>query len=189
MTKETTQQKTLRISREVMDYCHRQKAVGKLKRSGIVFPHAASVPSEWTDTDGTFKMPEDITRLEFTDLGRLMSTLNALLLWYGAVLAGSKIDRLTAERVKNFTESKVRMEILSDDQMKKDYKAREDKDAYVNSNELVQQAQDWYDAQESLVIMADQIYHDYQRSFQLVSREISRRGSEISGGFREENLR
>lgn len=127
--------------------------------------------------------------MDYGRLGQLLSTLNALLQWYGAVTASSKIDRLTAERVKNFTESRVRMEILSDEQMKKDYKAREDKDAYVNINELVQQAQDWYDSQESLVIMSEQLYKDYERSFQLVSREITRRNNEGNRDYREGNLR
>lgn len=134
-------------------------------------------------------MPEDISSMDYGRLGQLLSTLNALLQWYGAVTASSKIDRLTAERVKNFTESRVRMEILSDEQMKKDYKAREDKDAYVNINELVQQAQDWYDSQESLVIMSEQLYKDYERSFQLVSREITRRNNEGNRDYREGNLR
>lgn len=184
------QQRTYRVSREIMDYSHRQRAVAKLKKSNIRFPSPpTSIPSEWQDQEGNFKMPEDITQLDSTELGLLLSTLNSLLQWYGAVTASSKIDRLTAERVKNFTEAKVRMEILSDEQMKKDFKAREDKEAYVNLHELVQQAQDWYDAQDSLVIMSEQLYKDYERSFQLVSREITRRGNDFGRDVREGNLR
>lgn len=184
------QQRTYRVSREIMDYSHRQRAIAKLKKSNIRFPSPpTSIPSEWQDQEGNFKMPEDITQLDSTELGLLLSTLNSLLQWYGAVTASSKIDRLTAERVKNFTEAKVRMEILCDEQMKKDFKAREDKEAYVNLHELVQQAQDWYDAQDSLVIMSEQLYKDYERSFQLVSREITRRGNDFGRDMREGNLR
>jgi hypothetical protein len=189
MTQEQTQQKSVRVSREIMDYTHRQKAVSKLKKSGIVFPSNPTLPAEWRDEDGAFKMPNDITALDSGDLGRLMSTLNSLLLWYGAVLASSRIDKLTAERVKNFTEAKVRMEIMSDKQMIKDYKAREDKDAYVNINELVQQTQDWFDSQEATAFMAEQIYKDYDRSYQLVSREITRRGNDYGRNNREDNLK
>lgn len=191
MTNENmTQQKVYGISRDIADYTHRQKTISKLKRSQIRFPsQPTSIPSDWQDEEGNFKMPEDISSMDYGRLGQLLSTLNALLQWYGAVTASSKIDRLTAERVKNFTESRVRMEILSDEQMKKDYKAREDKDAYVNINELVQQAQDWYDSQESLVIMSEQLYKDYERSFQLVSREITRRNNEGNRDYREGNLR
>lgn len=186
----TQPQKAYRLSREIADYTHRQRTIAKLKRSQVRFPSQPTyIPHEWQDEEGDFKMPEDITNLEYSQLGQLLSTLNALLQWYGAVTASSKIDKLTAERVKNFTESKVRMEILSDEQMKKDYKAREDKDAYVNINDLVQQAQDWYDAQESLVIMSEQLYKDYDRAFQLVSREITRRGNEGNRDFREGNLK
>lgn len=184
------QTRTYRVSREIMDYTHRQKAVSKLKKSGIVFPSKpAELPTYWTDEDGMFKMPNDITNLEYRELGQLMSTLNALLQWYGAVLASSKVDKLTAERVKNFTEAKVRMEIFEDKEMEKRFKAREDKEAYVNINELVEQAQDWFDAQESLVTMTEQLYKDYERSYSLVSREISRRGSEWTSEMREGNLK
>ena len=191
MTNENmTQQRVYKVSREIADYTHRQRTIAKLKRSQIKFPsQPTAIPYEWQDEDGNFKMPEDITNLEYSQLGQLLSMLNALLQWYGAVTASSKIDKLTAERVKNFAESKARMEILSDEQMKKDYKAREDKDAYVNISETVQQAQDWYDSQESLVIMAEQLYKDYERAFQLVSREITRRGNEGTRDYREGNLK
>jgi ElaB/YqjD/DUF883 family membrane-anchored ribosome-binding protein len=177
------------VSREIQEYTHRQKAIGKLKRSQIIFPASAPMPEYYIDEEGSFKMPDDVTSLEYRELGQLMSTLNSLLQWYGAVVAGAKVDKLTAERVKNFTEAKVRMEILSDEQMKKDYKAREDKDAYVNINELVIQVQDWFDTQESTVTMAEQLYKDYERSYSLVSREISRRGSEFGREMREGNLK
>ena len=185
-----TQHRVYKVSREIADYTHRQRTIAKLKRSQIRFPsQPTSIPHEWQDDDGNFKMPNDVTNLEYSQLGQLLSTLNGLLQWYGAVTASSKIDKLTAERVKNFAESKVRMEILADEQMKKDYKAREDKDAYVNVNEMVQQAQDWFDSQESLVIMSEQLYKDYERAFQLVSREITRRGNEGTREFRDSNLR
>lgn len=177
------------VTREVMDYTHRQKSVNKLKKSAVRFPAKPFIPMELTDKDGDFKMPSDLTNFTSQQLGQLMGILNGMLQWYGAVLASSKIDKLTAERVKNFTEAKVRMEIMQDKQMMKDYKAREDKDAYVNINELVQQAQDWYDAQESLVFMTEQLYKDYERSFTLVSREITRRGGDFNRNAREDNLR
>jgi ElaB/YqjD/DUF883 family membrane-anchored ribosome-binding protein len=184
------QSRTYRVSREIMDYTHRQKAVSKLKKSGIVFPSKpAELPPHWKDEDGMFKMPQDITSVDYRELGQLMSTLNSLLQWYGAVLASSRVDKLTAERVKNFTEAKIRMEILSDKEMAKEYKAREDKEAYVNINEMVTEAQDWFDAQESLVTMTEQLYKDYERSYSLVSREISRRGNEMGSELREGNLR
>ena len=177
------------VTREVMDYTHRQKTVNKLKKSSVLFPAKPFLPNDLRDQDGDFKMPSDLTRFDSLALGQLMGIINGMLQWYGAVLASSKIDKLTAERVKNFTEAKVRMEIMNDKQMMKDFKAREDKDAYVNINELVQQAQDWYDAQESLVFMAEQIYKDLERSFTLVSREITRRGGDFSRNAREDNLR
>lgn len=191
MTNENmTQQRVYKVTREIADYTHRQRTIAKLKRSQIRFPsQPTGIPYDWQDDEGNFKMPEDITNLEYGQIGQLLSTLNALLQWYGAVTASSKIDKLTAERVKNFAEAKVRMEILSDDQMKKDYKAREDKDAYVNINDVVQQAQDWFDSQESLVIMAEQLYKDYERAFQLVSREITRRGNEGIRELRDGNLK
>lgn len=194
MTNETQEEKAVGtplsyVTREVMDYTHRQKTVNKLKKSAIKFPAKPFIPLELTDTDGDFKMPSDLTSFPSQQLGQLMGILNGMLQWYGAVLASSKIDKLTAERVKNFTEAKVRMEIMQDKQMMKDYKAREDKDAYVNINELVQQAQDWFDAQESLVFMTEQLYKDYERSFALVSREISRRGGDFNRNAREDNLR
>jgi hypothetical protein len=184
------QSRSYKVSREIMDYTHRQKAVNKLKKSGIVFPSKpAELPPHWTDEDGMFKMPSDITSLEYRELGQLMSMLNSLLQWYGAVLASSRVDKLTAERVKNFTEAKVRMEIFEDKEMEKRFKAREDKEAYVNINELVEQAQDWFDAQEAVVTMTEQLYKDYDRSYSLVSREISRRGNEFGNEMREGNLR
>lgn len=186
----TNQTRTYKVSREILDYTHRQKAVNKLKRSSVVFPSKpAELPAEWKDEDGMFKMPSDITVLEYRELGQLMSMLNSLLQWYGAVLATSKVDKLTAERVKNFIEAKVRMEIFEDKEMEKRFKAREDKEAYVNINELVEQAQDWFDAQDSLVTMTEQLYKDYERSYALVSREISRRGNEFGKEMREGNLK
>ena len=178
----------VRVSREVKDYTHRQKAVAKLKKSNVVFPAPAVIPAELRDEEGSFVMPQDITGLDSRQLGYLLHVINGLLQWYGAVLASAKIDRLTAERVMTFTESKIRMEILSDSDMAKLYKAREDKDAYVHSHELVLEAQDWFDTQNSAVIMAEQIYNDYQRSFNLVSREITRRGNDYSNHNREGNL-
>jgi hypothetical protein len=177
------------ITREVLEYTHRQKAIRKLKKSSIKFPVRPDIPGDLQDADGDFAMPKDITTLNSLLLGQLMSILNGMLQWYGAVLASSKVDKLTAERVKNFTEAKVRMEIMSDKQMMKDYKAREDKDAYVNINELVQEAQDWFDSQEALVIMTEQIYKDLERSYSLVSREITRRGGDFNRELREGNLK
>lgn len=177
------------VTREVLEYTHRQRAVNKLKKSQIIFPSKPELPPFLRDGDGDFKMPMDITTLSSSELGFLMGVLNGMLQWYGAVLASSKIDRLTAERVKNFTESKVRMEIMNDKQMIKEYKAREDKDAYVNMDELVQQAQDWFDSQEALVLMTEQLYKDYERSFSFVSREITRRSGDFSRDNRMDNLR
>jgi hypothetical protein len=189
MTNETQIEKKLGyVTREVMDYTHRQKAVGKIKKSQIVFPVKPFLPPGLKDQDGDFVMP-DITNLHSRDLGQLMQVLNGMLLWYGASLASAKVDRLTAERVKNFTEAKVRMEIFADKDMEKRFKAREDKEAYININELVQEAQDWFDSQDAMVIMLEQLYKDYERSYNFVSREITRRGGEFGREMREDNLR
>lgn len=183
-----TQEQKRQVTREVGDYAHRELAVAKLQKSGVVLPATPFVPAEWRDKDGMFLMPEDITVLESKELGCLMSLLNGLLLWYGAVLASARIDRLAGERVKNFIESKKRMEIFDEGDLEKRYKAREDKEAYVNVDSQVIQAQDWFDKQQALVIMAEQLYFDYDRSFKLVSREISRRGGEFGNEQREHKV-
>ena len=180
---------TVRVSREIKDYTHRQKAVAKLKKSHVVFPAPTTIPTDLQDAEGQFKMPQDITVLGSRELGFLLAIITGLLQWYGAVLASAKIDRLTAERVMTFTEAKVRMEILSSPEMTKAYKAREDKDAYVSIDEQVQEAQDWFDTQSAMVTMTEQVYKDFERSFNLVSREITRRGNDFSQESREGNLR
>lgn len=183
MTENATQKQSWHVtdSTDIDDmnlFAQREMAIAKLKKSQIKFPVSPEIPAEWQDEDGDFKMPDDLTKLTIQDLGRLMSLLNSLLLWYGAVLASARIDALTAERIKNFVESKVRMRILSNKEMEKTYKAREDKDAYVNLDSNVRKAQEWFDRAKSIEIMAEQLYLDYDRSFRLVSREISRRSGE-----------
>lgn len=189
MTDNGTHEQESLVSREVGDFSHRVKAMDKLKKSQVFFPAQPWIPDELRDSEGDFQMPTDLTNMQSHQLGQLMGVINGMLQFYGSVVATTKVDRLTAERVKNFKEASVRMEILNDEQKKKDFKAREDKDAYINANPDVQQAQDWYDAQESLVLMSEQIYRDYERAFNLISREISRRGSNFNRDEREGNLR
>jgi hypothetical protein len=162
-----TQQLT---TREIENFIHSERARAKLKKNAIVFPSPIEVPEEFRDEDGDFLMPTDITNLHPKDLGLLMSTLNGLLTWYGSVLATARIDRLTAERVKNFIEAKILSAVNY-----KEYKAIEDRLAQRDIDETVIKAQDWFDAQEALVIMMEQLYKDYERSYALTSREISRR--------------
>lgn len=158
-------------TREVEQYIHSERAKAKLKKNAVVFPSPIEVPAEFQDGDGDFLMPTDITLLHPKDLGLLMSVLNGLLTWYGSVLATAKIDRLTAERVKSYIEART---LASVDY--KQYKAIEDRLAQRDIEETVIQAQDWFDAQDALVIMMEQLYKDYERSYALASREISRRG-------------
>jgi hypothetical protein len=174
---------------DVNQYIQRERAVAKLKKSGIRFPAQPGIPDEWQDDDGMFQMPQDLTMVDSHELGRLMTLINNMLAWYGAILASARIDRLSAERTKNYTEAKVRMEIMSNKEMLKDYKAREDKDAYINTHPIVRQAQDWFDRQASLEIMAEQLYNDLDRSIRTVSREVSRRGGEMNHFNREQNLK
>lgn len=170
-------------------YAHREYAVGKLKRSYITFPSTPQLSPEWIDEEGGFKMPHDLTALDSRTLGRLMSELNGLLQWYGAVLASAKVDLLSAERIKTFTEARVRMSIFNDPEMLKEFKAREDKEAFVNTHPDVVKAQEWYAKQQAVVMMTEQLYHDYDRSFRTVSREISRRGSEFDRDNRVDNIK
>jgi hypothetical protein len=72
--------------------------------------------------------------------------------------------------VKNFIEAKILSAVNY-----KEYKAIEDRLAQRDIDETVIKAQDWFDAQEALVIMMEQLYKDYERSYALTSREISRR--------------
>lgn len=159
-------------NREIEQYIHSERAKAKLIKNKIIFPSAPEVPEEFQDNQGDFMMPIDITELHPKHLGLLMSTLNALLTWYGSILAMAKVDRLTADRVKNYVEAKV---LASVDY--KQYKAIEDRLAQRDIDEMVIYAQDWFDAQESLVLLMEQLYKDYERSYALTSREVSRRAA------------
>jgi hypothetical protein len=178
-----TEQSTPVTSREIESYIHSERAKARLKKNHIVFPSPMIIPEEFQDEEGDFKMPQDITALVPQQLGSLMSILNGLLAWYGSVLAMARIDRLTAERVKNFLEAKT-LSGLSH----KEFKAIEDRLAQRDINEMVIKAQDWFDGQDSLVIMMEQLYKDYERSFQLVSREITRRSNFQQFESREDNI-
>jgi hypothetical protein len=174
---------------EINEYILREKATVKLKKSGIFFPAQPIIPDFLVDDEGSFSMPHDLTELESKHLGLLMTVLNNLLAWNGAVLSAARVDKLSAERIKVFTESKIRMQILASKEMLKDFKAREDKEAYINTHPLVIQVQERADNQAALEIMADQLYKDLERSQRTVSREISRRGGELDMFNREQNLK
>lgn len=178
-----TEQNTPITSRDIEVYIHSERAKAKLKKNYIVFPSPMRIPEVFQDPDGDFIMPQDITALVPQELGSLMSILNGLLAWYGSVLAMARIDRMTAERVKNFIEAKTLSGFSH-----KEFKAIEDRLAQRDINEMVIKAQDWFDAQESLVIMMEQLYKDYERSFQLVSREITRRSNFQQFESREDNI-
>lgn len=183
-----TQEKIEQLENKVQGFSQRQYAIEKLKKSSITFPSQPAIPDKYLDEQGQFKIPSDITTLEDSELGELMSIINELLLWYGASLAYSRVDRQTAERVKNYVESQVRMEIFADRETEKRFKAREDKEAFINSQELVVNYQLEFDKQEAMVIFLEQLYKDMERSFMLVSREITRRGSSFSHQMRTENI-
>lgn len=191
-TQNETMQETVIKEPQVPEnpYSQREKTITKLRKSGIVFPSLPFIPDDWQDEeDGSFVMPKDLTNLDSVDLGRLMTVINNMLSWYGAILSAARIDKRQAERKKTFLEAKARMEIMSDSKLLKDYKAREDKDAFVNIRAEVIEAQEWFDKQEALEIMADQLYKDLDRSQKTVSREISRRGGEWDHHNRESNLK
>jgi|SRR5690554_1451580 len=185
--KTQTQEET---NRKVGKLYHSEKAKAKLKKSGIVFPSLPHIPDEYRDEYGAFLMPEDITNVSPKELGSLYSLLTGLTVYYGGLLALLDVDRSTAERIKDYLEAQVMLELdFRDPEIKKQYPNRELQEAYVNCDPRVVEVQDWYDGLNSDYKLAEMIYKGYERYLNLVSREITRRSNFMDWENREDNMR
>lgn len=156
------------IRREIGEYVHRQNAISRLRKSGLIFPAQVRVPDEFLNAEGSLMIPEDISDIPTDDLGRLLSVFTALAAYYDAVVASADIDYTTASRVVDYVEAKTLLEIPGSTVTEK--KARRDLD------ETVVRAQDWKDSQEALFKLAAALLKGCDRILFLLSREITRRG-------------
>lgn len=177
-------------NRKVGKIYHSEKAMAKLKKSGMVFPSLPEIPPHYRDENGAFKMPDDITALDPRELGQLYSLLTGLTVYYGGLVALANIDRMTAERVKTYLESQVLLELdMNDPEVKKQYPNRERQTAFINCDERVVEAQEWADQLNADYVLAEMLYRGYERYLTLVSREITRRSNFHDFETREDNLR
>lgn len=177
-------------NRKVGKLYQSEKAKANLKKLGIIFPSLPKIPPQYRDEYGAFKMPDDITNLTPKELGSLYSLLTNLTVYYGALVAHADVDKSTAERVKDYLEAQVLLELdFNDPEIKKKYPNREIQDAYVNCDPRVVKAQDWYDQLKADYTLAEMIYRGYERFLNLVSREITRRSNFYELESREDNLR
>lgn len=155
--------------REINEFVHRQQAIAKLRKSGLVFPKQVTVPDEFLDDDGNLIIPEDVSEIPTEELGRFLSVFTALAAYYDAVVSCADIDFTTAARVKEYIEAKTLLEMRGDSVTEK--KAARDLD------EVVIRAQDWHDSQDAMFKLSKALLSGVERIIFLLSREITRRGN------------
>jgi len=160
------------VRREIGDYVHRQNAISRLRKSGLIFPKVTKVPEEFIDKDGNLIIPDDVSLIPTEELGRYLSVFTALASFYDAVVASADVDYTTAARVVDFIEAKVLLEVDGGTLAEK--KARRDLDGTVIKS------QDWKDSQEASFKLSKALLTGIERILFMLSREITRRGARSS---------
>lgn len=172
------------VKREIGDYVHRQNAIARLKKSGLVFPKEVHVPDEFLDNKGNLIIPEDVSEIPADELGRYLSIFTSLAAYYEAIVASADIDRATAARVKDFVEAKTLIELKDN----KAYSSVTLQKAARDVDEMVVKAQDWADAEDAMFKLSSALLKGCDRIIFLLSREITRRGFKTGYDGRDYNV-
>lgn len=175
---------TKTTKRKIGKYVDRQKAVKRLKKSGLVFPEQVDIPPEFLNEDGNLIIPEDVSSLATADLARYLSIFTSLAAYYEVVVASADIDKSTAERVMDFVGAKL----LLDDEISDNYSTVTEKKAARETDETYMRARDWYDEQKATYKMAEALLEGFDRIVFMLSREITRRGNTSSQQGRDEKV-
>ena len=168
------------IQREIKEYVHRENAIAKAKKSGMLFPRKPNVPSEFLDEYGNLVIPNDITEMPTEELGRYLTLFTTLTAYYDVVVACADIDLITASRVNDYLEAKTLLETTGS--------TLTERKAIRDCNSMVISAQNWLDELKAFYKLTEAILKGSERLVFLLSREITRRMGSDSRSYRDYNI-
>jgi hypothetical protein len=171
------------MKREVYNFIHRQNALARLKKEGLYFTAPVIVPPEFLDANGNLIIREDVADMPTEELSRYLSIFTALSAHYSYITACTDIDYTTAKRVCSYIEAKKLLDLKDEYGGKVTLqKAARDLDP------LVIQAQDWADEQEAVYKLANALLVGCEKIIFLLSREITRRGHNLTYTVKGQSL-
>lgn len=158
-------------NKDIKDYSLRSKAISKARKGNMYIPAKVTLPSEFTNQEGNLHVPYDLTDISTEELGRYLTLFTQLTGYYEAVVACADIDLMAAERVKDFTEAKVLLEIG-----KEKGGTLTEKKAHRTVDPRVIEARDWYDEMKAFYELSNALLKSCDKLVFMLSREVTRRG-------------
>ena len=153
--------------KEMEQYRVTQRAMAKIRKAGL------PKPEQYTDKHGeplNPKLGRDLAKVDNVTLGRLMTEFTAAAEYASYAAAIADIDRMSEKNVLEFVEAKVRLS--------KSGTVRKQADKTIIDPHVIAARQAFLE-KDAIATLTATIAKSYERAIQTISREITRRQSEL----------
>lgn len=171
-----------KIVSEVKEYAVRESTMAKLKKAGLPLPSKPEEKAEGVDIFTEWESMKNqwggIANIPFHELGRFLDEWTSMVAYARWVEAVADIDQATSREIRDTI--KKQLYTLQEG-------SRELRDASVHTEELYREWEQKYVESLTMLLGVRGLREGYEYRTNAISREITRRGGDLTDARRNDN--